>query len=550
MSFSEFWSRHRRLTFGLALFLLNASLTFRNIWPTPAVWWATDLSLELGVGLLVVLFVTRNGRVVADPWLSALTATWMLFVFGRYADVTTPALLGRPINLFWDARYAGDVVAMFVRAAPAWAVALVVITTMALLATLYALLRWALGHVVDAASGHVPEARRFVRVSALGLLALYGLERAGGYQGPFFAFATPVTQTYVQQAWLVRDALGSASRALPPSPPLDSDLSLVAGADVMVMFVESYGAVTWQREDFVRRLAAPRKQLTEDVRATGRSAVSAYVESPTYGGSSWLAHISLLSGLEIRDPNANALLMTQQRKTLVTTFAQQGFRTVALMPGLWQAWPEGSFYGFQAMYGGERLEYRGPEFGWWALPDQFTLAKLDELELNTPSRQPLFVFFPTVSTHTPFTPTPRFEPEWPRMLTDHPFDDALIEQLFDEQPDWTDLSPSYGNAIAYAHDVIGGYLRKHTGRDLVLVVIGDHQPPAFVSGEGQPWDVPVHIITNRQEVLDRLKVFGLVPGLSPAGAHLGKMHELLPILLDAFGDRTGSPPALALRGSD
>jgi len=312
------------------------------------------------------------------------------------------------------------------------------------------------------------------------------------------------------------------------------------------MFVESYGAVTWQRQDFVDRLRTPRAQLARDIRETGRSVVSGYVESPTYGGSSWFAHISLLSGLEIRDPNTNALLMTQQRETLVTAFARHGFRTVALMPGLWQAWPEGAFYGFQEIYGGERLAYKGPEFGWWALPDQYTLAKLDELVARQP-RRPLFVFFPTVSTHTPFTPTPPFQSDWVRLLSDHPFDDRLIEQLFDNQPDWTNLSPSYGNAVAYAYEVIGGYLRKHTGRDVVLIVLGDHQPPALVSGTGQPWDVPVHIIASRPDILDRLKTLGFDDGLTPAAGPISKMHDLLPILLDAFGDREPDPGRLARR---
>jgi len=44
------------------------------------------------------------------------------------------------------------------------------------------------------------------------------------------------------------------------------------------------------------------KEHTEVARpANEKDVVSAFVESPTFGGNSWLAHISLLSGLEIRD---------------------------------------------------------------------------------------------------------------------------------------------------------------------------------------------------------------------------------------------------------
>ena len=81
-----------------------------------------------------------------------------------------------------------------------------------------------------------------------------------------------------------------------------------------------------------------------------------------------------------------------------------------MMPGLWYPWPEGAFYGFTDIYNGDRLNYQGPPFGWWAMPDQFTLAKLDALEKKPPPRAPLFVFLPTVSTHTPFTPSRPISP--------------------------------------------------------------------------------------------------------------------------------------------
>jgi hypothetical protein len=74
-----------------------------------------------------------------------------------------------------------------------------------------------------------------------------------------------------------------------------------------------------------------------------------------------------------------------------------------------------------------------------------------------------------------------------------------------------------------------------------MILIGDHQPPALVSGQGAPWDVPVHIIASRtsarEEMLDRLRSHGFRTGLSPDRPILGKMNELLPMMLDAFGDR-------------
>ncbi len=525
-----------RLSLAVALFILNVSLAFNNIWPTPAVRWTGQLSVEVAAAIAVFLLMGRGRRPIARGVPAALAAVWVLLIVGRYAEVTTPALLGRPINLFWDVRYARDVAAMFLQVAPKWAVLLGGLAVLLALRLVFGIVRWALARVARGAGDAVE--RPVLAAVALLLLVSFvtGVLDRGTGPDRVPRFATPVTQSFSRQARLIRDALGS-SRTLPPTPPLDSDLARVAGADVLLVFMESYGAVTWQRDDFIQRLRVPRARLAEDIRGTGRQVVSGYVESPTYGGSSWFAHISLLSGIEVSDPDTNALLMTQRRETLVTAFARRGFRTVALMPGLWQPWPEGSFYGFQDIYGGERLAYTGPQFGWWDLPDQFTLDKFDALELAPTSRAPVFVFFPTVSTHTPFTPTPPYQPDWARMLTDHPFDDAVIEKLFDEQPDWMNLSPSYANAVAYAHDVLGGYLRRRADRDFVMIVLGDHQPPALVSGEHQPWDVPVHVITSRRAVTDRLLARGFKEGLDPAGTRISKMHALLPILLDAFGDR-------------
>ncbi len=208
---------------------------------------------------------------------------------------------------------------------------------------------------------------------------------------------------------------------------MNANLSNLGGADVFLIFIEAYGAVSYERPEFAARLAADRAQLEEAIHEAGAGVVSAYVESPTFGGSSWLAHISLLSGVEVRDHDTNALLMNERRDTLVTLFKREGYRAVAVMPGTWQSWPEGAFYGFDEIYGGARLDYRGPAFGWWDMTDQFVLARMNALEVSRPSRPPLFVFFPTISTHVPFTPIPPYQPDWARVLTDDPYDRAGVE---------------------------------------------------------------------------------------------------------------------------
>src|SRR5207244_3315964 len=59
-------------------------------------------------------------------------------------------------------------------------------------------------------------------------------------------FAAPVIRTYARQVKFVAEAI-AGSRMLPDSPPMNSDLSRVRGADVYLVFVESYGAVSFDR---------------------------------------------------------------------------------------------------------------------------------------------------------------------------------------------------------------------------------------------------------------------------------------------------------------
>ena len=92
---------------------------------------------------------------------------------------------------------------------------------------------------------------------------------------------------------------------------MNSDLSLVKGADVLLIFVEAYGATSYERPEFAARLTADRARLETAIHDTKRDVVSAYVGSPTFGGSSWLAHITLLSGVDVRSHDTNALLMTE-----------------------------------------------------------------------------------------------------------------------------------------------------------------------------------------------------------------------------------------------
>jgi hypothetical protein len=513
---------------AVSLALLNTSLTFENVWPTPKIRWGAALSVELAVGVVLLALAHRwAGRLTRH----VLPSLWVLLIAGRYLDVTAPGLYGRDFNLYWDAQHLGNVTAMLARAVPWWFIAATIGSAAIVTAVAFVLSRLAIGHVASAMTH--PGPRRTFGSTATFVVACFAAQQLSATS--FVAFADPVSHAYARQARYVLAMVGpgATAPALGASPTFESHLRGLEGADVLLIFLESYGAVTFEQPRMAAELAEARALLDTAIATSGRQAASAYVDSPTFGASSWLAHLSLLSGVEVRDQYAYTSLMASTRETVLTHARRHGYRTVGLMPGMRQAWPEGAFYDFDVIYGHDALKYSGPRFGWWAIPDQFALAQLDALERATTDRAPVFVVFPTSTTHAPFGPVPPYQPDWSRLLTAHPYDPADVERAMSANPDLANLTPSYLKALAYDLQTLAGYLHQQAD-DPILIVIGDHQPPAAVSGTNAPWRVPVHVVARRDHILRRLVEHGFRSGLTPSRPSVGPMHALLPILLDAF----------------
>ena len=520
----------------VALLAVNGAITFHNVWPTLGIRWPGELSIEV-VLLLLVLSISNATLGRTSPRVHAFLAVILvLFAIGRYGEVTAPALYGREINLYWDAQHVGALAGMLTAVASPWLVAAGAIALVAALVLLYLGARWSLRTIDGALRDR--KAQIGFGTAACVLIAVFVIQRLDDRVPRVPQFSTPVSHTYAVQISRVLDTFASsrAARALPPSPPLQATLAGLDGRDVIVVFMESYGRVTYDRAEIANVVNPAREAFAAAARDTGREVISAFVTSPTFGGSSWFAHSSFLSGINVADPDRYALLLTQNRPTLASTFKTAGYRAVAMMPGLKQNWPEGAFYGFDTIYGADALDYRGPEFGWWRIPDQFSLAALDAREIRARPRKPLFVFFPTINTHMPFRPTPPLQDDWARVLSARPFDDADVQRSITETPQWTNMGGSYADSVRYAFQVLASYLRHRPDEHFVLIVLGDHQPAANVSGEGASWDVPVQIVSDRPALLAPLEKLGFVAGTTPNPQSIGPMNELGRMLLGAFNE--------------
>ena len=78
---------------------------------------------------------------------------------------------------------------------------------------------------------------------------------------------------------------------------------------------------------------------------------------------------------------------------------------------------------------------------------------------------------------------------------------------------------------------------QHYGDDnLVLVVLGDHQPAKIITGENPSHDVPISVIAHDPAVLDKIAGWGWEDGLRPSPqAPVWPMDAFRDRFLSAFG---------------
>lgn len=537
----------------LALLLLNGLLSFSTWWPTPGIVPDRRLAPEFVWLWLALLALVRLRGEPSPRALTVFAAGYLLLVLGRYLDVTAPSLFGREVNLYWDGAQVPRFLWVTAQDLPVWLSALAVAGVVLLLWAIHRLLCWAM---LVAAREAVPYAlrTRWVWLATAATVLLVAANYAGA-RATWPVVSKPVIPTYWRQAKLLFTALSPQrlEEVLPPSTALQSALTASAGTalgalhgrDVYLIFMESYGAVAYDNPRAVAGLAAARQRFADDLAAGGRRVVSAFVRSPTYGGASDLAHLSLLSGIDLADPMRHDLLLTTARPTLATLFKANGYRVFGFYPALRWEWPERAFYGFDEFVDSHSLGYRGPPLGYWNIPDQYSAARFEQLYPRTAAAAPRLVFFPTITCHFPFSPVPPYQPDWQRVLTDQPFASADVERALAERVDWLNMFPDYLRMVEYTYRWLGGYLRQPEPREAVFILLGDHQPTANISGEGASWDVPVHIVSRDPALLDRFVAQGFRPGLDPPRQALGGMHELTAMMLKAFA----RPVALAAAGT-
>jgi phosphatidylglycerophosphate synthase len=318
--------------------------------------------------------------------------------------------------------------------------------------------------------------------------------------------------------------------------PASNLLTGLRGKDVLIVVVESYGQVAVRGTSFSPGIDALLRQRTASLARAGWSTQSAWLTSPTFGGISWLAHSTLQSGLWVNSTQRYGELVASKRFTLSDAFDKAGWHTVSDDPADDPSWTIGkTFYHYDQVYNKDNVGYRGPTFNFLSTPDQYTLAKFQQLEL-APGHKPVMAQIDLESSHIPWAPLASMVP-WNKVGNG---------SIFDGQPARSETAPTvwrnantvrqwYGRSIQYSMNALTSWVTELNDPNLVLILLGDHQPHTIVSGPGADHEVPISIVARDPSVFRQIASWhwqdGLLPGHS---APLEPMDAFRNQFLSAF----------------
>jgi Sulfatase len=451
--------------------------------------------------------------------------------------------LDRPLDLYFDLRHVPSLLGLYRDSVGAVRGGLSIAAALLALTLLLALLAYALT-LVDQAMRVRPNLAPAAVLA--GFLGIALLPVPNGWAGRSIIDDASVSASWHQSsaAWHAFAALRgldpkyTAALAAPP-PPLTA-LPGLKGRDVYLIFIESFGTIGLDEPAYRAVLQPALDNFATSVKAAGYQLLSSRLVSPTYGGGSWLAHGTIATGVKL-DMVLDELVINGNRRALPRYMAAAGYRTVEMMPGIKQAYPESAFWGFDKNYYAADLGYRGPEFGWFTIPDQYTLEEFAAHELK-PDHAPLFAQIVLVSSHTPFAPVPPYLSDWRDAGSFKSVPQADWARIY-TPPQWSNLDRSYLDSIAYDLKTLSAWLAQRD-RDALVIILGDHQPPDLTRGNDQLWTVPIYVLSRDADLVRPFAALGYGPGAAPLPRPNPEgMEKFLGEFLTGFG------PSLAAAAS-
>jgi len=538
--------RFRRPTAGLPAAGLGVVLLFLLFMPTRdplthslAIEWRPSAELAFLLFIVAIAAVARPQIVGARLAARILAVVVGVAALLNLVHAVIPTLLGRDLNLYWDLRHLPSLFGLAEEAAGFWRTSAAVCVTAGAVFVLMAGLYWIWRRVLPAlAVRPIGLALAVVLGVAVDITAFMPAEHRPLATG-FGLDVLRQTVALVRGWHPAAGGDGPYAAALAAPPPPHSDLAGLKRRDVYVIYLESYGTTVFDTPEFLAGIGQSLTQFETSLRDAGYTIASNRLVSPTFGGGSWLAHATLASGVRLDDPVVYTLLMDSQRKLLPAYFKEAGWRTIGIAPGIKTPSSNTRAWGFDREVYAADLDYHGPAFGWFEIPDQFTLNRTAKIRSALGSDPPVFTQVVLVSSHIPFSPVPPYLADWNDSGAFASVSATALKEIY-RQPDWSRLGPEYLKSLGYDFAALEGWLTQRMPGDGLVILLGDHQPPAVIGGRPEPpWTVPIHVLSRDPDLVAPFIAEGYVSGLVPAQKPPYRgMENFLAWFLAAF-DRPG-----------
>ena len=358
------------------------------------------------------------------------------------------------------------------------------------------------------------------------------------YAGAFGSSALPrlrreaefLVNVYSRQAQEAK-AIAAVQEVLRHTP---TRLERLHHANVLLLFVESYGATVVERQLFTNKTLPALRSMETDLANHGFATASGLLTSATYGGMSWLAHATLMTGIRTTNQLEYDLLGVHKPLSMARIFHEAGYHTVLIEPNTNRKSSGADFYDFDQTYSSWNFDYAGPPFAWATMPDQYVLDFARRKVVDV-AQGPLFATCVLVSSHAPWSHIPTLVPDWSHVgdgaiFHSHPVKRAHL--------DWSTLSLAadpYLPSILYDLDVLRGYLTEFVHDDSLVIILGDHQPVSEVTENSQSWAVPIHVISRDPDLVAPFRSRGYSQGMVPVNGSLPMEDFLVDFLRDFSG---------------
>ncbi|MFQ6615636.1 MAG: sulfatase-like hydrolase/transferase [Fidelibacterota bacterium] len=340
--------------------------------------------------------------------------------------------------------------------------------------------------------------------------------------------------------------------------------------NLFLFLVESYGKVLAEnprlRGSYQSKMGEVQDLLTD----SGWHVATNFSAAPISGGKSWLSMGTVLAGIEVKNQALYSFLLRSMPDYphLVRFMKSQGYTAAVLQPTMrprpgfpFERYE--SFFDYDLWIYQRDLDYAGDFYGWGMIPDQYSLNHAHEKFIQS-LREPFFLLFETVSSHSPWYDLPPYVDDWRRLGEPgfHTPEHAPFASLDNHWPrTWKKLSnhlkkqlglkdvfrlEDYLAHMNYQIDVIINYILEKAPENSVFIILGDHQPP-IITGGSLDFETPVHVIARDERFIRSLARYGFLPGtlkeptLGGSIRHEALYSLLVRILAENYGKDNGPP---------